>query len=1057
MRAARTRMLISRLAAVLVAPALLLVLLISGASAAPTVTTDRANYYPNETVTITGSGFASKAFYDVPVIRPNGNIVTGDGTSTPGWDKVKTNPMGNFTYSYQLNGIEGTYEVRVYPFPWGGDLAETPLATTTFADQPPAGNLDQCANGPLATPTPCIGSAWVNGNLNENKAHWLEGDSVAYRLKMQNLITGSFAHTVTIEWDTTKSGKHALDYLTSFDRTETPADPCSVVSGCSLAGPKSTFAIPVDANVTNGQNGIPGGGDDITQIAGDFTLFNGTITGVSSYTLSGTYAGDSSTTITISFTASVSDPVLAWAGHIATRQDWGQGNSAIDITGAPYHMRFIDLDGFGGNQDRSLTASAVITTDDFTVTKTFNDSNTSEVTITLTCTSGTISPPNPTTTVNQSTTFEVTGGDNTTTCTATESGVPAGYTTDNTACENVNLQNLGSCTITNTNTADFQVSKNFIPDDPAEVTVILVCSTGTVIVIDPTASEADPADFGVEGFDLGATCVAVEDPIPAGHLVDVSDCAGVLITPGDTSTCTIINTLIPATLKVIKDVINDNGGTAVPADFTMSVTGTNVSPASFPGQASPGTTVTLDAGTYSVSESGPSDYTESQSADCSGTIAVGQTKTCTITNDDNPATLKVIKDVVNDNGGTNVASDFTISVTGTNVSPASFPGQGSPGTTVALDAGTYSVSESGPSGYTESLSADCSGTIAIGQTKTCTITNDDNPATLKVIKDVINDNGGTNVPGDFTMTVSGNSPSPASFPGQGSPGTTVSLDPGAYSVSESGPSGYAKTQSADCSGTIAVGETKTCTITNDDIAPTLTVCKTVINDDGGTAVASDFTISVTATNPSPASFPGDANCTTITLDAGTYSVSESGPSGYTESQSADCSGTIAIGQTKTCTITNDDAQTATLKVIKEVINDDGGTAVPADFTMSVTGTNVSPASFPGQASPGTTVTLDAGAYSVSESGPGGYAKSQSADCSGTIAGGETKTCTVTNNDGPVGGVVELRVASGTDAGPSSLAEGSATGRDYGLPAAGIAVVVLMTAAGAGYAWRRSLR
>jgi uncharacterized repeat protein (TIGR01451 family) len=52
--------------------------------------------------------------------------------------------------------------------------------------------------------------------------------------------------------------------------------------------------------------------------------------------------------------------VLAWGGHIATRKDWGNGNSAVAISGSPYHTRLIDLDGSGGNQDRSLSAAAVI-------------------------------------------------------------------------------------------------------------------------------------------------------------------------------------------------------------------------------------------------------------------------------------------------------------------------------------------------------------------------------------------------------------------------------------------------------------------------------------------------------------------------------------------------------------------------------------------------------------------------------------------------------------------------------------------------------------------------
>jgi hypothetical protein len=63
-------------------------------------------------------------------------------------------------------------------------------------------------------------------------------------------------------------------------------------------------------------------------------------------------------------------------------------------------------------------------------------------------------------------------------------------------------------------------------------------------------------------------------------------------------------------------------------------------------------------------------------------------------------------------------------VTATNPDQASFPGAEDPGTTIGVNAGTYSVDESGgPAGYVKTLSADCSGTIALGESKTCTITN----------------------------------------------------------------------------------------------------------------------------------------------------------------------------------------------------------------------------------------------------------------------------------------------------------------------------------------------
>lgn len=87
-----------------------------------------------------------------------------------------------------------------------------------------------------------------------------------------------------------------------------------------------------------------------------------------------------------------------------------------------------------------------------------------------------------------------------------------------------------------------------------------------------------------------------------------------------------------------------------------------------------------------------------------------------------PARLSVIKHVVNDNGGTATAPGFTISVGG-----CSFPGAEAPGSTVFLKPATsLSVAETGPAGYTQTLSAGCTGPLAGGDVKTCTVTNDDN-------------------------------------------------------------------------------------------------------------------------------------------------------------------------------------------------------------------------------------------------------------------------------------------------------------------------------------------
>jgi uncharacterized repeat protein (TIGR01451 family) len=257
-----------------------------------------------------------------------------------------------------------------------------------------AANLDQCANdaAPSSPMDGCDGSAsqWVNGNLGASKSIYREGDSIPYRMRFTNIRTGSAIHTVILEYDTTKAGKHAIDYLTDWNRTVTTANPC-LGAGCSLGAPSSTRAIPVDPQVKAGPNGTtpnaddinpgpdgtPGTADDATNCTtpnlpctGIFTMWGGSITSVSSITYpdGAGFAGDKTARLTVSFSASTANPVLAWGGHIATRQQWPNA-SAIDISGSPYHMRLIDLDGAGGNQDRSLSADAVVFPGSITVVK----------------------------------------------------------------------------------------------------------------------------------------------------------------------------------------------------------------------------------------------------------------------------------------------------------------------------------------------------------------------------------------------------------------------------------------------------------------------------------------------------------------------------------------------------------------------------------------------------------------------------------------------------------------------------------------------------------------
>ena len=108
-----------------------------------------------------------------------------------------------------------------------------------------------------------------------------------------------------------------------------------------------------------------------------------------------------------------------------------------------------------------------------------------------------------------------------------------------------------------------------------------------------------------------------------------------------------------------------------------------------------------------------------------------------------------------------------------------------------------------------------------------------------------------------------------------------------------------------------------------------------------------------------------------------------------------------------------------LTVIKKVVNNDGGTATAADFSVHVLlgGNEVAGSPQPGSAT-GTTYTLSPGSYAVGEFTDARYVGSFSGDCAAngaiTLAEGQVKTCTITNNDKPpvVGKIVNASPRAG---------------------------------------------
>ncbi len=426
---------------------------------------------------------------------------------------------------------------------------------------------------------------------------------------------------------------------------------------------------------------------------------------------------------------------------------------------------------------------------------------------------------------------------------------------------------------------------------------------------------------------------------PAHAQTSVQNTATVALPPGspvvdsnaanNTSTATVGVLALPR-LTLVKQVVNDNGGTAAATAWTLVATGTSRTISGATGTAAV-TGAAVPAGTYALSETGgPAAYTASTwSCVKNGGAAVSANSislvgndvaTCTITNNDQPATLTLVKTVVNDNGGTATVTSFPLTATG----PTTITGVSGTAavTSRSVNAGVYTLSEVTAAGYTASAWSCSAGTLsgsqltlANGQNATCTIVNNDQAATLTLVKTVVNDNGGTATVTSFPLTATG----PTTITGVSGTAavTNRSVNAGVYTLSEVTAAGYAAGAWSCTVGTLsgsqltlANGQNATCTITNNDQPATLTLIKQVDNTGGGTAAASDWTL--TATGPTVASGPGGTG--PVSVSAGVYTLSESaGPAGYAAGDwqcvndgiaSVGSQITVANGGQVTCAIVN---------------------------------------------------------------------------------------------------------------------------------------------------------
>jgi len=345
--------------------------------------------------------------------------------------------------------------------------------------------------------------------------------------------------------------------------------------------------------------------------------------------------------------------------------------------------------------------------------------------------------------------------------------------------------------------------------------------------------------------------------------------------------------------------------------------------------------------------------------------------------------------------------------------------------------GTYTISEIQKDGYhVKSMMCDNGGvkifekaiesaklTINSGDKILCRFTNTRDTGTLIVRKEVVNDNGGKLVAEDFSFEV--NNGAAATFnQSTANPlfgeNTITKVPTGSYSIVEveADQRGYATKYSNDCNGQLNKGDIKTCVITNNDNAPKLELVKTVTNDNGGTAVASNWNLKAEG----PTSIDGDGGVTSgDDFKAGTYTLSESGTvNGYSAGDWS-CTNnitvnennqiTLGLGESTVCTIVNDDIAPS-LQLVKVVENDFGGNAETTDWILTATGTLTEATNLSGKGSATSGTGFKVDTYTLSETSDVTGYEASSWSCTNdivvsegdqiTLGLGQSTVCTITN-------------------------------------------------------------
>lgn len=434
-------------------------------------------------------------------------------------------------------------------------------------------------------------------------------------------------------------------------------------------------------------------------------------------------------------------------------------------------------------------------------------------------------------------------------------------------------------------------------------------------------------------------------------------------------------------------------GAALPEEFTVSVQGGT--PEEFPGTSARAVSIP-GGGTYRVLVSGPSGYDTSYIGDCDssgrGDVGVAMTDSCVLLLEPTKTTVTFLVHVINDDGGGSLPSNFPLTLGGTVVEE---------GVPLSLSPGTYDVDEdTSQTVYTVSdwegvCDDDGSFDLSLGEEALCEITYDDTAG------------GAFCVNTDLVAPVSSTGGNMWQNP------LGVLQGDGVYASSNTGASGDYFGFPIDAASLIPPSDSiRAVTVYTDASSSSPQGCALGIrlSWDGGTSWTNEKTRTLQGV-VAPYTFGGTSAWTGHTftpeevtnqslfrvkmrdVDPGTSCVD-------TATVFVDTLRASVSHGSPSCALvsgTPTAPEQGTLIIETRITNDSGGTLAASDFAVSVGGET-----FPGVPSPGKTVVVDPGAYSVTSEQHNRYKFTAGASCTSSAVGdiqkGEVRHCVLLYDD-----------------------------------------------------------